>query len=98
MTDKKPISDDENDQKPGPVANVPKTRRVNCRKRKKVYTSPKKIRSLLTRLVKTKKNAEELEKLACIKAHLRNMIILPYEWTELKQELQLWRIVADLAS
>jgi small subunit ribosomal protein S15e len=37
----------------------------------------KKHRSLLARLVKAKKNAKELEKPACIKTHLRNMIILP---------------------
>ena len=37
----------------------------------------KKHRSLLQRLVKAKKNAKELEKPACIKTHLRNMIILP---------------------
>jgi small subunit ribosomal protein S15e len=37
----------------------------------------KKHRSLLARLVKAKKTAKELEKPACIKTHLRNMIILP---------------------
>jgi len=37
----------------------------------------KKHRALLQRLINAKKNAKELEKPACIKTHLRNMLVLP---------------------
>lgn len=51
---------------------------VDARARRRLNRGfQKKHRSFLKRLVKAKKNAKELEKPACIKTHLRNMIVLP---------------------
>ncbi|KAK0426600.1 hypothetical protein QR680_009796 [Steinernema hermaphroditum] len=58
-----------------------------CRARRRLARGlSRKHKSLLARLQKAKKAASVLEKPACVKTHLRNMIVLP-EMVEIRAEM-----------